>query len=130
MDIDETFYALANTTRRQILDLVKDNPGCLVVDICQAFTISRVAVMKHLKVLEQANLLISEKVGKERHHYFNVIPIQQIYERWTDDYSRFMASRITDFKRQVEALPTAETEQRIDNQPKERDHERQRKKTR
>lgn len=100
--MDKTFQALANNTRRQILDLVKDKPGCLVNDICAHFTISRIAVMKHLKILQGANLLISEKVGKERHHYFNVIPIQQIYERWTDQYSRFMASKLTDFKLQIE----------------------------
>jgi DNA-binding transcriptional ArsR family regulator len=100
--MDKTFQALANKTRRQILDLVKDKPGCLVNDICEHFAISRIAVMKHLRILQEANLLISEKVGKERHHYFNVIPIQQIYERWTDQYSRFMASKLTDFKLQIE----------------------------
>lgn len=84
------------------MDLVKENPGCLVNDIASHFDISRIAVMKHLKILEQANLLSSEKVGKEKHHYFNVIPIQQIYERWTDQYSRFMAAKMTDFKHSVE----------------------------
>lgn len=101
--MDKAFHALANKTRRQILDLVKDNPGCLVNDIARHFDISRIAVMKHLKILEQANLLSSEKVGKEKHHYFNVIPIQQIYERWTDQYSRFMAAKMTDFKHNVES---------------------------
>lgn len=100
--MDKTFQTLANKTRRQILDLVKDKPGCLVMDICQHFDMSRIAVMKHLKLLEQANLLVTEKVGKEKHHYFNVIPIQQIYDRWTDEYSRFMASRLTAFKDQIE----------------------------
>lgn len=100
--MDQVFQALASKTRRQILDLVKDQPGCLVIDICQHFEMSRIAVMKHLKILEQANLLVTEKIGKSRHHYFNVVPIQQIYERWTDEYSRFMASRLTGFKQHLE----------------------------
>ena len=111
--MDKVFQALANKTRRQILDLVKDQPGCLVTDICQHFEMSRIAVMKHLKILEEANLLVTEKVGKSRHHYFNVIPIQQIYDRWTDQYSRFMASRLTGFKQHLEnqIQDTSEDEQ-------------------
>lgn len=100
--MNNTFQALANETRRHILDLVKDEPGIRVSDICAHFAISRVATMKHLKILQQADLLLSEKVGKEKHHYFNVIPIQQIYERWTDEYSRFMAAKLTGFKQQLE----------------------------
>lgn len=111
-DMDATFQALANKTRRQILDLVKDNPGCLVMDICEHFDMSRIAVMKHLKILEQASLLVTEKIGKEKHHYFNVIPIQQIYDRWTDEYSRFMASRLTAFKDQVERDMESEENER------------------
>ena len=83
-----------------------------MADICGHFDMSRIAVMKHLKILEQANLLVTEKVGKQRHHYFNVIPIQQIYDRWTDEYSRFMASRLTGFKQQIEqALEQDDDEQ-------------------
>ena len=100
--MNDTFHALANETRRHILDIVKDSPGLSVNDICASFVISRIAIMKHLKILESANLLTSQKVGKEKHHYFNVIPIQQIYERWTDQYSRFMAAKITNFKQQIE----------------------------
>ncbi|MBU2877668.1 MULTISPECIES: ArsR/SmtB family transcription factor [Alteromonadaceae] len=100
--MDNTFSALANKTRRQILDFVKNNPACLVNDISRQFAMSRVAIMKHLKILEQANLLVTEKIGTSKHHYFNVIPIQQIYDRWTDEYSRFMASRLTGFKNQIE----------------------------
>ncbi|WP_153886269.1 ArsR/SmtB family transcription factor [Aliiglaciecola lipolytica] len=101
-EMDDTFSALANKTRRQILDYVKNNPACLVNDISNQFAMSRIAIMKHLKILESANLLVTEKVGKAKHHYFNVIPIQQIYDRWTDEYSRFMASRLTGFKNQIE----------------------------
>jgi len=118
--MNDTFQALANETRRQILDLVKDSPGLSVNEICASFTVSRVAIMKHLKILESANLLTCERVGKEKHHYFNVIPIQQIYERWTDQYSRFMASKMTNFKEQIE--------QEIALQQKERENERQNKK--
>jgi DNA-binding transcriptional ArsR family regulator len=115
--MNDTFQALANETRRVILDLVKDTPGLSVNDICAHFVISRIAVMKHLRILESADLLICQKVGKEKHHYFNVIPIQQIYERWTDQYSRFMAAKITDFKQQIEdGLALDEKEQTYEQQ--------------
>ncbi len=58
--------------------------------------------MKHLAVLETAGLLISEKQGRTRRLYFNAAPIQLIYERWTTEYSGLWASRLTEFKRQVE----------------------------
>ncbi|MCC2617828.1 metalloregulator ArsR/SmtB family transcription factor [Aestuariibacter halophilus] len=100
--MDQTFTALANAHRRTMLDILKAKPGLCVNDIAAHFDMSRVAVMKHLAVLEAAQLVVTERVGKEKHHYFNVIPIQQIYDRWTDQYSRFMASRLTAFKDQVE----------------------------
>ena len=100
--MDDIFQALAHKYRRQILDIVKENPGLSVNEICSHFDVSRVAVMKHLKILSEAGLLVVEKQGKEKHHYFNVIPIQMIYQRWTDQYSRFWASKLVDFKQQLE----------------------------
>lgn len=100
--MDMLFQALASTARREILDIVKDSPGCSVTDVCKFFDVSRIAVMKHLTVLEKAGLLISEKRGRSRHLYFNATPIQMIYERWTTEYSAMWAARLTDFKRSVE----------------------------
>ena len=101
--MDQLFHALASSVRRRILDIVKDQPGCNVVQVCRHFDVSRIAVMKHIRVLEDANLLTSEKQGRTRQLYFNAVPIQLIHERWTTEYSALWASRLTEFKRSVEA---------------------------
>ncbi|MDX1507410.1 MAG: helix-turn-helix domain-containing protein [Woeseiaceae bacterium] len=100
--MDNLFHALASAPRREILDIVKDRPGCSVMEVSRHFDVSRIAVMKHLNVLEKANLLISEKQGRTRKLYFNATPIQMIHERWTTEYSAMWAARLTDFKRAVE----------------------------
>ena len=100
--MDNVFQALASAPRRRILDIVRENPGCNVSQVCRYFDVSRIAVMKHLAVLETAGLLISRKQGRSRRLFFNAAPIQQIYERWTTQYSGMWASRLTEFKRQVE----------------------------
>ena len=100
--MDNLFQALASAPRRKIIDIVRNAPGCSVVDVCKHFDVSRIAVMKHLGVLEKASLLVSEKQGRTRHLYFNATPIQMIYERWTTEYSAMWAGRLTEFKRHVE----------------------------
>lgn len=70
-----------------MLDIVKERPGIGVGSLASRFDVSRIAVMKHLAVLEQAGLLVSEKHGRTRRLYFNAVPIQAIYERWTTEYS-------------------------------------------
>ena len=100
---DAVFAALANYTRRQILDLLTAHPGLTVKALASHFPISRIAVMKHLAALEAAELVLSQKRGRERHLFFNPVPIQQIYDRWTDQYSSFWASRMTDIQARVEA---------------------------
>jgi predicted transcriptional regulator len=101
--MDNVFHALASSTRREMLDIIKDRPGCSVVHVCGYFDVSRIAVMKHLNVLETAGLIISEKRGRTRELYFNAAPIQTIHERWTTDYSAHWAGRLTEFKRKVES---------------------------
>lgn len=104
--MDSVFHALASAPRREILDIVKDRPGCSVVHVCRFFDVSRIAVMKHLNVLEKAGLIISEKRGRTRELYFNTAPIQAIHERWTTDYSAYWAGRLSEFKRKVESSIT------------------------
>ena len=89
------FGALANASRRRILDILKDRPGCNVNHVAAHFETSRIAVMKHLRVLEAAGLVRSEKHGRARALYFNAVPIQAIYDRWTTEYSALWASRLT-----------------------------------
>ena len=100
--MDKLFHALASAVRRKILDVVSGSPGCNVNEVCKHFDVSRIAVMKHLTVLEGAGLLISEKKGRNRRLYFNAVPIQMIYERWTTEYSALWAGKLTSFKQQLE----------------------------
>jgi len=97
------FEALASPVRRKILDVVKDAPGCGVHDVCDFFEISRIAVMKHLRILEQAQLIVSRKEGRSRSLYFNAVPLQLIYDRWTTDYSALWASGLTRIKYRIES---------------------------
>ena len=97
-EMDAVFQALAHESRRRMLDIVKERPGIGVGDLAKEFDVSRIAVMKHLGVLEQAGLLISEKHGRTRQLYFNAVPIQMIYERWTNEYSAYWSSNLTRIK--------------------------------
>jgi len=100
--LDAVFHALAHKTRRRILDIVKDRPGCTVGEICREFDVSRIAVIKHITVLTDANLLITEKVGRRKTVYLNAVPIQMIYDRWTTEFSSFWTERLTEIKYRAE----------------------------
>lgn len=100
--LDATLQALSHRTRRQILDVVSKSPGCTVTEIDRHFDTTRIAVMKHLRILEEAGLLISEKIGRSRHYYQNLVPIQMIYDRWTDEYAGFWSGHLADLKYRLE----------------------------
>lgn len=96
--MDAVFAALASPARRKLLDLIREMPGCSVQDVAKYFDCSRIMVMKHLDSLTAAELVISRKVGRRRELFFNAVPIQQIYDRWTTEYSRFWATKALDLK--------------------------------
>lgn len=96
--LDSVFAALAHETRRRILDLLRDQPGAGVGEVAANFDISRIAIMKHLQTLEDANLVTSKRDGRSRRLYFNAAPIRMIYDRWTDDYSGYWSGEITRLK--------------------------------
>lgn len=100
--LDIMFHALASQPRRDILAMVRAHSGCNVHFISAQFAMSRIGVMKHLAVLEAANLLISEKSGRERQFYFNLTPIQWVHDHWSDEYSAHFAGMLTRLKRNVE----------------------------
>lgn len=101
-DLDQIFHALADANRRKMLDIVKERPGCNVTDVAAEFGVSRIAVMKHLKVLEDADLIRSRRDGRNRRLYLNVVPIQMIYDRWTSEWSSLWASGLTRLKYELE----------------------------
>jgi predicted transcriptional regulator len=104
-DMDAVFSALAHASRRRILDILKKEPGCNVNRVCEFFDVGRVAVLKHLDLLEDANLLISEKVGRERLLYFNPVPVHMIYDRWTTEFSAYWSGRLARMKYHLENAP-------------------------
>ena len=101
--MDAVFQALAGPGRRRILDIVRQKPGYSVNDVCAYFDMSRIAVMKHLRILEDADLIVSEKKGRTRSLFFNVVPIQMIHDRWTTEYSALWAGTLTRIKYRVES---------------------------
>nr|WP_218132504.1 helix-turn-helix transcriptional regulator [Paracoccus isoporae] len=101
--MDRVFAALSHSSRRDMLDLVRDKPGLSVGELASNFDVTRIAVMNHLKVLEEARLIVSERDGRSRRLYLNAVPIQAIYERWTDKFSAHWLDRMSLIKSAAEA---------------------------
>lgn len=108
-DMDLVFHALAHQTRRRILDLVRDRPGQSVGELAKSFDVSRIAIMNHLKVLEDARLIVSQKDGRARRLYLNAMPIQAIHERWIDAFSAHWADRMSFIKQAAEQVARSKT---------------------
>jgi predicted transcriptional regulator len=109
--IDLVFAALAHPQRRRMIDLLIEVPGLSVSALASNFDCSRIAVTKHVGALEHAGLVLSERRGRERKLYFNVIPIQQIYDRWTTRYGAFWAQRMADLETRIEERRRTEEEE-------------------
>ena len=92
MDDDSVFRALADASRRQLLDRLHARSGQTLNDLCQGMAMSRQAVTKHLAILQEANLIAVQRQGREKLHFINPVPINQIAERWI---SKFDAGRLT-----------------------------------
>ena len=95
------WLALADPTRRRILDLLRERPQ-ITGEIASHFEVSRIAVMRHLQVLAAAGLVTSRKRGRERWHYLNAVPLQQMYERWVDTHTASWAAGLLRFGRRLE----------------------------
>src|SRR5262245_16684381 len=107
---DEVFRALAAVDRRTLLDRLFERDGQTLTELEAALpTMTRFGVMKHLRVLESAGLVTSRKVGRERHHYLNPIPIRSIHDRWLDRFRIRAADLLDDLKSALEAPMTTET---------------------
>ncbi len=100
-DLPTVWKALADPTRRRLLDLLREGPRT-TGDLCARFPLSRFAVMKHLAILERAGLIIVERQGRERWNHLNAVPIRQIYERWISGYAGAWASSLLRLKCRVE----------------------------
>jgi DNA-binding transcriptional ArsR family regulator len=108
-DLDRVFKALASGARREVLDALREGPKT-TGDLVMLFPgVSRFAVMQHLKVLRKARLVVSRRVGREKHQFLNVIPISQVYERWVSRYEGLWAGALTGLARRAEAVEAAES---------------------
>ena len=102
MDADVVFRALADSSRRQLLDGLHARNGQTLGELCQGLNMTRQAVTKHLKVLEAATLVVTRRRGREKLHYLNPVPIHEISERWIGKYERGRLSALADLKTKLE----------------------------
>lgn len=104
MDEEHVFKALADRNRRHMLDLLFQQDGLTLTELAAPFAeaMTRYGVMKHLKLLEDAGLVTTRKVGREKHHYLNPVPIQLAYDRWVSKYAQPWTQSMTDLKHALE----------------------------
>lgn len=103
--IDDVFRALADPSRRQLLDRLNERGGQTLRELCSGLDMTRQSVSKHLGVLEAANLVTSVRRGREKLHYLNTAPINEIGERWINRYDRGRVEALADLKRALEEEP-------------------------
>ena len=101
-DDDLVFKALAHPTRRFLLDRLFERDGRTLTELESELEMTRFGVMKHLRVLEEAGIVVTRRQGREKHHYLNPMPIRLIHDRWIDKYTERRVSALTDLKRELE----------------------------
>jgi DNA-binding transcriptional ArsR family regulator len=101
-DHDALFKALADPSRRKLLDLLHANDGRTLNELCEHLDMSRQGVTQHLAVLEGANLLATLWRGREKLHFLNPVPLQEIYERWIAKFEKPRLKALGDLKRRLE----------------------------
>ncbi|MFL5560990.1 MAG: ArsR/SmtB family transcription factor [Gemmatimonadaceae bacterium] len=101
-DDDRVFKALADPTRRHLLDRLYKRDGRTLSELESEVEMTRFGVMKHLRVLEDAGLVVTKRVGREKLHFLNVVPIRLVHDRWIDKFTERRVSALTDLKRRLE----------------------------
>src|SRR5919199_409955 len=101
-DDDQVFKALADPTRRYLLDRLFERDGRTLTELEEGLEMTRFGVMKHLKLLEAANLVVTRRQGREKLHYLNPVPIRLVHDRWIDKYRERQVSALADLKAQLE----------------------------
>jgi DNA-binding transcriptional ArsR family regulator len=100
--IDDVFRALADPTRRRLLDELFEEDGQTLSALEQRLPMSRFGVAKHLKVLEGAGLVTTRKRGREKFHFLNPVPIREVHDRWVSKYAEPWAAALTGLKKDLE----------------------------
>lgn len=100
--MDAVFKALADSSRRALLDRLRADNGQTLNELCTGLAMTRQAVSKHLAILEEANLVATVKRGREKLHYLNPVPIHEIGERWIGKFERSRLQTLSELKQKVE----------------------------
>ncbi len=103
--MDAVFKALADPTRRHLLDELFRQEGQTLTELERRLPMTRFGVMKHLRILEEAGLVVTRRQGREKLHYLNAVPLRQVYERWVSRYAASWAGALSGLKREAEGPP-------------------------
>ena len=101
-DDDRVFKALGDPTRRFLLDRLFERDGRTLSELESELEMTRFGAMKHLRVLEQAGLVVTQRAGREKLHYLNPVPIRLIHDRWIDKYTEHRAAALAELKTELE----------------------------
>ncbi len=102
MDEDKVFKALADPTRRKLLDLLYEKNGQTLGQLCENLDMARQSATQHLAILEVANLVSTVRRGREKLHFINPVPLQDVYERWVRKFEKQRLALLHDLKREIE----------------------------
>lgn len=105
MDADKVFKALADPSRRKLLDLLCDRNGQTLGQLCDHLAMARQSATQHLGILEDANLISTVRRGREKLHFINPVPLHDIYERWVRKFEVQRLTLLHDLKRELEGPP-------------------------
>jgi len=101
-DTDVLFKALADPSRRKLLDVLHASDGRTLAELCEHLDMTRQGVTQHLGVLEAANLVVTVRRGREKLHFLNPVPLQEIHERWIAKFEKRRLQALSDLKRRLE----------------------------
>ena len=101
-DVDVLFKALADPGRRKLLDLLHAHDGRTLSELCEHLNMTRQGVTQHLDLLQAANLVVTVRRGREKLHFLNPVPLQEIYERWIAKFERTRLKALENLKRRLE----------------------------
>jgi DNA-binding transcriptional ArsR family regulator len=111
-DDDSVFKALADPTRRFLLDLLFKRDGRTLTELESEVAMTRFGVMKHLRVLERAGVVVTRRSGREKLHFLNPVPIRMIHDRWIDKYTERHVSALLELKTELEAKAWRQSQKR------------------
>ena len=100
--METVFRALADPTRRSLLDALNEQDGQTLVALTAGREMTRIAVAKHLRLLEEAGLVVARRQGREKLHFLNPVPIRLIHDRWIDKFTEHRVAALVDLKRELE----------------------------